>query len=65
VRLLTLLGPDGVGKTRVSLEVARQMRADFADGVSFVSLASIHDPTWVPSTIAQVIGLIEASAKRM
>src|SRR5439155_16268843 len=64
VRLLTLLGPGGVGKTRVSLEVARQMHADFADGVAFVSLASIQDPAWVPSTMAQVIGLIEASAER-
>jgi predicted ATPase len=64
VRLLTLLGPGGVGKTRVSLEVAGQMRADFADGVAFVSLASIHDPAWVPSTIAQVTGLTEASAQR-
>ncbi|MFL5586861.1 MAG: ATP-binding protein [Ktedonobacteraceae bacterium] len=64
VRLLTLLGPGGVGKTRVSLEVARQMHVDFADGVAFVSLASIQDPAWVPSTIAQVIGLIEASAER-
>src|SRR5438067_8740093 len=40
------------------------MHADFANGVAFVSLASIQDPAWVPSTIAQVIGLIEASAER-
>jgi predicted ATPase len=64
VRLLTLLGPGGIGKTRVSLEVARQMRTEFADGVFFVSLASIHDPTWVPSTIARAISLTGTVANR-
>jgi hypothetical protein len=48
VRLLTLVGPGGIGKTRVGLEVARRMRMEFADGVFFVSLAAIHDPAWVP-----------------
>jgi hypothetical protein len=65
VRLLTLLDPGGIGKTRVGLEVARQMRTEFADGVFFVSLAATHDPTWVPSTIAQVIGGGVTSPRRI
>lgn len=55
VRLLTLLGTGGIGKTRLSLEVAAQMRSAFADGVCFVPLASITNPNLLLSTIAEVL----------
>lgn len=60
VRLLTLTGTAGVGKTRLALEAAMDLSDDFADGVYFVPLASISDSTFVASTIAQVLRLSEA-----
>jgi predicted ATPase len=62
VRLLTLLGTGGVGKTRLALEVARAAQHDFADGVVFVSLATIQDAALVPSTIVQTLHLSEPIA---
>ena len=57
VRLLTLCGAAGIGKTRLAIQVAADLLEDFADGISFVSLAPIHDPTLVLATIAQTLGL--------
>jgi predicted ATPase/DNA-binding XRE family transcriptional regulator len=57
VRLLTLTGPGGVGKTRLALTVARETAADFPNGVIFVSLAPIRDPGLVGSAIAHAVGL--------
>jgi predicted ATPase/DNA-binding XRE family transcriptional regulator len=59
VRLLTLTGPAGVGKTRLALQVARTAEAAFADGVVFVSLAAIREPRLVALTIAHALGLQE------
>jgi len=59
VRLLTLLGPPGIGKTRLSLALAESLVEDYAEGVWFVPLASIIDPDLVASTIAKTLGLKE------
>lgn len=59
MRLLTLLGMGGVGKTRLSVQVAMELREHFADGVCFVSLSTITDPQLVGLAIAQELGIRE------
>lgn len=56
-RLLTLTGPGGTGKTRLSLEIAYRIEREFADGAYFVPLAPLTDPELIPATILQAIGL--------
>jgi predicted ATPase/class 3 adenylate cyclase len=62
-RLLTLLGTGGTGKTRVGLQVAAELVDDFEDGVFFVPIAAITDPTLVAPTIARALGLSEGGAR--
>jgi predicted ATPase/transcriptional regulator with XRE-family HTH domain len=57
VRLLTLTGTGGVGKTRVALQVASDVADAFADGVYFVDLSSVADPTLTVTTIARSLGV--------
>lgn len=59
VRLVTLLGTGGIGKTRLSFQVAKEMRAHFADGVCVVLLAPVTEPDLVIPTIAQEMGIQE------
>jgi predicted ATPase/class 3 adenylate cyclase len=62
-RLVTLSGPGGIGKTRLALQVAAELLDKFPDGVYFVALASITDPTLVATTIAQTLGVQEAGGQ--
>jgi|SRR5579859_291702 len=57
VRLLTLTGAGGTGKTRLALQVATELLLEFADGVFFVDLAPIPDVALVPLTITQTLGV--------
>lgn len=63
VRLLTLYGPPGVGKTRLALQIAFDMRHEFADGAVFVALAPLREPAQVMAAIAQAVGLREHGAQ--
>src|SRR5947199_247597 len=56
VRLITLTGPPGIGKTRLALELAGVVRPDFPDGVTFVALAPLTDPALVAETLAAALG---------
>ena len=60
VRLVTITGPGGVGKTSLALQVAHGLRDAFQDGVFFISLAPVNDPTLIIPTIAQLLGVTES-----
>ena len=59
VRLLSLIGPAGVGKTRLALRTTEVVAADFADGAVFVALAPLADPALVLPTIAHTLGVAD------
>ena len=62
-RLLTLLGVGGIGKTRLSLQVAADVIDDYPDGVWFVELASLEDERLVPQAVASVLGVKEEAGR--
>ena len=62
-RLLTLLGMGGIGKTRLSLQVAADVLDDFPDGVWFVELAPLTDAQLVPEAVASVLGVKEEAGR--
>jgi predicted ATPase/class 3 adenylate cyclase len=57
-RIVTLTGPGGTGKTRLSIQVASEVAADFPDGAWFVALDTVRDPSLVASEIAMTLGLM-------
>ena len=63
VRLLTLTGSGGVGKTRLAIQAAAELQGVFPDGVAFVGLASINDPGLVMPAIAQALKVREAAGQ--
>ena len=65
VGLVTLTGPGGIGKTRLSLQVAANLLDDFADGVWLVELAPMHNPALVGSAIAATFGVKEIGAQSL
>jgi predicted ATPase/DNA-binding SARP family transcriptional activator len=58
VRLVTLTGPGGIGKTRLAIEAARELADEFEDGVFFVPLEPISDAALVGPTIAKTLGVV-------
>jgi predicted ATPase/class 3 adenylate cyclase len=62
-RLLTMTGPGGTGKTRLSLQVAAAAAERFADGVWFVALEPVRDPGLVASTISRSLGVQDSSTR--
>ncbi len=56
-RLVTLTGPGGVGKTRLSIKVGEQLLGDYANGVWLVELAALNDPTLLPQTVMALFGI--------
>src|SRR5947209_16983551 len=61
VRLLTLTGPAGIGKTRLGLQIAHELGEHFADGVVFVALDALRDASLLMSVLAQALGLREST----
>src|ERR1700722_9260112 len=62
-RLVTVVGPGGVGKTRVSLVAAAQAAQNYPDGVWIVEQSGLRDPLLLPNTVASVLGLPEQDAR--
>ncbi|MGI9149588.1 MAG: ATP-binding protein [Chloroflexota bacterium] len=65
VRLLTLTGAGGSGKTRMAVEVARTLAVSFIDGVFFVDLSSLSHPTQVIPAVAGVLGIREGDGQSL
>jgi predicted ATPase len=63
VRLVTVTGPGGIGKSRLALEIARDLGDSFPSGIYFVSLAAVSDPQLIHLVIAQALGLRETGGQ--
>jgi predicted ATPase len=65
VRLVTITGPGGTGKTRLSIELAHHLEPEFPDGVVFVDLAALRSPTQFLPTVGRALGVLESSGRSM
>jgi predicted ATPase len=63
VRLVTLTGPGGIGKTRLALQVAREIADQFPSGVCFVPLSVVGEPRLITSAIAQALGVCDSGSQ--
>jgi predicted ATPase/transcriptional regulator with XRE-family HTH domain len=63
VRLLTIIGPPGIGKTRLGMQVAAQVQEDFADGVCFITLAPVSDARFVVAAIARSLKIKDTGSE--
>ncbi|NND71776.1 MAG: hypothetical protein HKN43_09360, partial [Rhodothermales bacterium] len=63
IRLATITGPGGTGKTRLAVEVAKELKDDFPGGFAFVQLSPVTDPAMVMTTIARVLDVHEAEGR--
>ena len=64
-RLTTLIGPGGVGKSRLALRTALSLKGEYQDGVMLVELSALHDPELLPGAVASTLGLPEQSGRVM
>ncbi len=64
-RLLTLLGSPGIGKTSLGIALASALQADFKDGLLYVSLGPLSDPSLVAATLAEALGVREAPTRTL
>ncbi len=64
-RLMTLLGPPGIGKSRLALEIATRLQSAWRNGAYFVSLAALDDPALLPATLCRAIGIPVEGTKSM
>jgi len=62
-RLVTVIGPGGVGKTRIAQRVAAQLAGEFSDGACLVELSGLRDPELLPDTVADCLGLPGAEGR--
>ncbi|MEA2523389.1 MAG: hypothetical protein QOF73_616, partial [Thermomicrobiales bacterium] len=65
IRLVTLTGPGGVGKTRLALQVAEKLAPEFSNGAAFVDLAAVRDPGLVLPAVAAVLGVREVPDRQL
>ncbi len=64
-RVVTLTGPGGIGKTRLAIEVAGRLRGSFPDGIVWIDLSPVEDPTMVLPEVARALGVMAAPADQL